>query len=54
MLKELLGKKEFKKFYKELIVNINKLGKQIQSVAKQNILNKMGFPKNYMKLLNIN
>lgn len=51
ILKILLNEKEFNKFYRNLIKNIEKLKKQIKSINFQNILIKMGFPLNYQKLL---
>lgn len=53
ILKNLLTKNEFKKFYKTLIQNIENLNKNIKSINFQKILNKMGFPKSYKKLLNL-
>lgn len=53
ILKNILTKDEFKKFYKILIQNIENLNKNIKSINFQKVLNKMGFPKNYKKLLNL-
>lgn len=53
ILKSLLTKDEFIKFYKTLIQCIENLNKDIKSINFQKILNKMGFPKNYKKLLKL-
>lgn len=50
-LKLLLDKKDFNCFYSKLIGNIQELEKSITTIKIQSILNVMGFPKNYKKLL---
>lgn len=50
-LKLLLNKKDFNCFYSKLIGNIQELEKSITTIKIQSILNVMGFPKNYKKLL---
>lgn len=52
-LKLLLEKKQFKKFYAEIIKNVDILGKKLNAISIDKILNKMGFPKNYKKLLKL-
>lgn len=52
-LKLLLNKEDFNCFYSRLIKNIQKLEKTISTIKIQNILNVMGFPKNYKKLLKL-
>ncbi len=53
ILKMLLEKEQFHEFYKNIIVNIEKLDKEIVSISINKILYKMGFPKNYKELMNI-
>lgn len=52
-LKMLLEKKEFEIFYKKLIKNIEELQKNITTIEIKDVLDKMGFPKNYKKLLKL-
>ena len=42
---------EFKNLYTVLLNNLEDLKKDIKSIEYNKILNKMGFPKNYKKLL---
>lgn len=51
ILKVLLKEIEFKNFYTVLLNNLEDLKKDIKSIEYNKILNKMGFPKNYEKLL---
>ena len=51
ILKILLKEIEFKNFYTVLLNNLEDLKKDIKSIEYNKILNKMGFPKNYEKLL---
>ena len=51
ILKVLLKEIEFKNFYTVLLNNLEDLKKDINSIEYNKILNKMGFPKNYEKLL---
>ncbi len=51
ILKVLLKEIEFKNFYTVLLNNLVDLKKDIKSIEYNKILNKMGFPKNYEKLL---
>lgn len=53
ILKLLLKEDEFKIFYKKIINNIERLRVEIQCIDFEIILDKMGFPKNYKKLLNL-
>ena len=53
ILKLLLDKKEFKNFYQKLIKEIQELKKLITSINFEKILNKMGFPSNFKKLLQL-
>lgn len=53
ILKILLEKKQFNIFYTNIIKNINILKKDIKTISIDKILNKMGFPKNYKKLLKL-
>lgn len=50
-LKLLLESEDFECFYKKLIADIEKLKKSISTIEIKEILNKMGFPKNYKKIL---
>lgn len=52
-LKLLLDKKDFNCFYSKLIRNIQELEKSITTIKIQSILNVMGFPRNYKKLLKL-
>lgn len=47
----MLEKEQFSRFYKALIKNIQILKKQIHTIEFYKILNKMGFPSNYKKIL---
>ena len=53
ILKALLKEAEFKKFYSILINDLEELKENIKSIDFIQILNKMGFPKNYKKILNM-
>jgi abortive infection bacteriophage resistance protein len=53
ILKVLLEKEQFEQFYKSLIINIQELNKKIKNIDFFKILDKMGFPKNYKKLLRL-
>lgn len=53
ILKVLLKDAEFKKFYNILINDLKELKENIKSIEFLQILNKMGFPKDYKKLLNM-
>jgi len=51
--KMLLSKNDFENFYRILLKDINSLKVSITSIPFDNVLNKMGFPKNYRKLLKL-
>lgn len=51
ILKILLEKTNFKKFYIEIIKEIEVLEKHLTTISINKVLYKMGFPKNYKKLL---
>lgn len=53
ILKQMLEKEEFNQFYQSLNKNIYELKKQINSIEFYKILDKMGFPKDYKKLLKL-
>ena len=53
ILKMLLKNDEFEKFYITLIDDMEKLKVNIKGIKFSEILNKMGFPKDYKKLLNM-
>lgn len=53
ILKIMLEKEQFNQFYKSLIKNIQELNKKINNIAFIKVLDKMGFPRNYKKLLNL-
>lgn len=53
ILKTLLENREFAKFYNILINDLEELKHNIKSVEFIEILDKMGFPQNYKKLLNM-
>lgn len=53
ILKVLLKETEFKKFYSILINDLEELKENIKSIDFIQILKKMGFPKDYTKLLNM-
>lgn len=50
ILKILLKKEEFNKFYTIIIEEIKALEKELYTISINKVLNKMGFPKNYKKL----
>ncbi len=52
-LKLLLEEEQFRAFYTELIKSINTLEKELKTISIDNVLYKMGFPKNYKKLLKL-
>ena len=52
-LKMLLEKKEFEVFYKKIIKDIEEIQKKITTIEINDVLVKMGFPKNYKKLLKL-
>ncbi len=52
-LKLLLEEKQFRAFYTEIIKSINMLEKELKTISIDNVLYKMGFPKNYKKLLKL-
>lgn len=52
IFKELLEEEEFEDFYNEIIKLIKRLEKNIHSISFKSILDKMGFPIKYKKLLN--
>lgn len=53
ILKMLLEKEQFRDFYDNIIASIGQLGKELTSININKVLYKMGFPKNYKKLLNL-
>lgn len=53
ILKIMLEKEQFNQFYKSLIKNIQELKKKINNIEFIKVLDKMGFPKNHKKLLNL-
>lgn len=52
-LKLLLTKDQFETFYKEIMKYIKELQKNITTIEIKRILEKMGFPKNYKRLLKL-
>lgn len=52
-LKLLLEEKQFTRFYTEIIKSIEKLKKELNVILIEKVLYKMGFPKNYKKLLKL-
>lgn len=52
-LKLLLEKEQFDKFFTEIIKSIEKLKKELSTISIDNVMYKMGFPKNYKKLLKL-
>lgn len=50
-LKLLLEKEQFNRFYAEIIKSIEKLKKELSIISIDKVMFKMGFPKNYKKLL---
>ncbi len=53
ILKLLLEKKHFIKFYTEIIKSIENLKKALSTISINKVMYKMGFPKNYKKLLKL-
>ncbi len=53
ILKMLLEKEKFNIFYTEIINSIEMLEKQLHTISIDKVLYKMGFPKNYRKLLKL-
>ena len=53
ILKLLLGKEQFSNFYIEMVKNIELLKKELTTINIDKVMNKMGFPKNYKKLLKL-
>lgn len=53
ILKIMLEKDQFNKFYKLLIKNIELLKKELFTISIDKVMYKMGFPKNYKKLLKL-
>ena len=51
VLKILLEKEQFSPFYTEIINSIHMLEKELKAISIDKVLYKMGFPKNYKKLL---
>lgn len=52
-LKLLLEKEPFNRFYAEIINSIEKLKKELSTISIDKIMYKMGFPKNYKRLLKL-
>ena len=52
-LKLLLEKEQFYKFYTEIMKSIEILKKQLITITLDKVMYKMGFPKNYKKLLKV-
>ncbi len=50
-LKLLLEEEQFREFYTKIIKSINMLEKELKTISIDNVLYKMGFPKNYKKLI---
>lgn len=53
ILKILLEKEQFSKFYNEIINSIEQLKKELSTISIDKVIYKMGFPKNYKKLLKL-
>lgn len=53
ILKILLEEESFNEFYKKIIKEIERLEKSLTTISINKVLYKMGFPKNYKKLLNL-
>lgn len=53
ILKIMLEKEQFDEFYKLLIKNIELLKKELFTISINRVMYKMGFPKNYKKLLKL-
>ena len=49
----MLKRQDFNTFYQSLIKNVQELNKNIHTINFDKILDRMGFPKNYKKLLNL-
>jgi len=52
-LKLLLDREQFNRFYAEIIKSVEKLKKELSTIAIEKVMYKMGFPKNYKKLLKL-
>lgn len=52
-LKLLLEKEQFNTFYAEIVKSIEKLKKELSTIQIDKVMYKMGFPKNYKKLLKL-
>ena len=53
VLKILLEKDQFRTFYTEIVKSIHILEKELKTISIDKVLYKMGFPKNYKKLLKL-
>ena len=53
ILKLLLEKEQFSRFYNEIIKSIEELKKELHTISIDKVLYKMGFPQNYKKLLKL-
>lgn len=53
ILKLLLEKEQFSRFYNEIIKSIEELKKELHTISIDKVLYKMGFPSNYKKLLKL-
>lgn len=53
ILKIMFERQDFNSFYQYLIKNVQELNKSIHTINFDKILDRMGFPKNYKKLLNL-
>ncbi|MBO5349604.1 MAG: Abi family protein [Clostridia bacterium] len=53
ILKILLEEVEFKEYYNKVIINIDLLKDNLKTINIDKVLNKMGFPINYKKMLNM-
>ena len=53
VFKLLLEKEQFTELYIEIIKNIEKLKKELSTISIEKVMYKMGFPKNYKKLLKL-
>lgn len=53
ILKIMLEKEQFSRFYTEIIKSIEKLKKELSTISIDKVMYKMGFPKNYKKLLKL-
>ena len=52
-LKLLLEEEQFNRFYTDIIRSIEKLKKELHTISIDEVLYKMGFPKNYKRLLKL-